>query len=133
MPEKSIILFDGVCNLCNNAVNFVINHDKKINFLFASLQSPFGEKFLTDHNINGEINNSFILLQGEKIFNRSTAALRVAKKLDGLWPLLYALIIVPRMIRDSIYTFVANNRYKWFGKRDSCMIPTPELKARFLN
>jgi len=133
MDEKSIILFDGVCNLCNNAVNFVITRDKKKKFVFASLQSEFGQKFLSDNSTDANMNNSFILLEGGKVFNRSTAALRVARNLDGSWPLLYAMIIVPPIIRDSIYTFVANHRYKWFGKKDSCMIPSPELKARFLN
>jgi predicted DCC family thiol-disulfide oxidoreductase YuxK len=131
--DQPIVLFDGVCNLCNGAVQFIIRHDKKNIFMFASLQSEVGRKILEQYNFPLDELNSFILIENNKAYTRSTGALRVAKKLNGLWPLLYGFIIIPKFIRDSIYNRVAGNRYKWFGKKDACMIPTPELKARFLS
>jgi predicted DCC family thiol-disulfide oxidoreductase YuxK len=131
--DQPIVLFDGVCNLCNGAVQFIIRHDKKNIFMFASLQSEVGRKILEQYNFPLDELNSFILIENNKAYTRSTGALRVAKKLNGLWPLLYGFIIIPKFIRDSIYNWVAGNRYKWFGKKDACMIPTPELKARFLS
>jgi predicted DCC family thiol-disulfide oxidoreductase YuxK len=131
--DQPIVLFDGVCNLCNGAVQFIIRHDKKNIFMFASLQSEVGRKILEQYNFPLDELNSFILIENNKAYTRSTGALRVAKKLNGLWPLLYGFIIIPKFIRDSIYNWVGRNRYKWFGKKDACMIPTPELKARFLS
>ncbi len=133
MIQQSIILFDGVCNLCNGAVQFVIKRDKYNQFIFASLQSEEGEKILADSNFAGNKMNSFLLVKQGKIYDRSTAVLKVSKKLTGLWPILYGFIIVPKFIRDSVYGFIAKHRYKWFGKKDECMIPTPELQAKFLN
>ena len=131
--DQPIVLFDGVCNLCNSTVQFVIKHDKKNLFRFASLQSDTGQKLLAKYNLPTNELNSFILIENNKAYNRSTGALRVAKKLNGILPWLYGFIIIPKIFRDSIYDFVGRNRYKWFGKKDECMIPTPELKARFLN
>ena len=131
--DKPIVLFDGVCNLCNSAVQFIIRHDKKKTFLFASLQSEMGQQLLAQYNFPLDELNSFILVENNKAYTRSSGALRVIKKLKGLWPLLYGFIIVPKFIRDGVYNWVGRNRYKWFGKQDACMIPTPELKARFLN
>lgn len=131
--DQPIILFDGICNLCNGAVQFIIRHDSKKQFMFASLQSDEGQKCLGQFNLPKNDLNSFILIDKEKVFTRSSGALRVLKKLNGLWPLLYAFIIIPTFIRDNIYNGVAKNRYKWFGKKAECMIPTSELKARFLN
>ena len=133
MDERPIILFDGVCNLCNAAVQFVIRHDKKKQFTFASLQSETGQSILSSNDLPINVFNSFVLVENDKVYTRSTAALRVTKKLNGLWPGLYAFMVVPKFIRDWVYDRVSNNRYKWFGKKDECMIPTPELKARFLN
>ncbi|KAA9041710.1 thiol-disulfide oxidoreductase DCC family protein [Ginsengibacter hankyongi] len=133
MYQHSIILFDGVCNLCNGAVKFVIKRDNKNQFLFASLQSGEGKQILEEHNIPENIMKSFFLVENGKVYDRSTAALRVVKRLTGLWPLLYGFIIVPAFIRDGVYNWIAKNRYQWFGKKDECMIPTPELKAKFLN
>ncbi|MBA2250217.1 MAG: thiol-disulfide oxidoreductase DCC family protein [Chitinophagaceae bacterium] len=133
MNERPVILFDGVCNLCNSAVKFVIARDKKKLFSFASLQSDEGQKRLTEHQLSSMDLDSFVLIENGKAYTRSDGALRVAKKLKGGWPLLYAFIIVPKFIRDGMYNWIARNRYKWFGKQDVCMIPTPELKARFLN
>ncbi len=131
--DKPLVLFDGVCNLCDSAVQFIIRHDKKNKFLFASLQSDTGQKLLQQYKLPITEFNSFILLQHNKVYTRSTGALKVARNLNALWPLLYLFIIVPKFIRDGVYNWVAKNRYKWFGKKDKCMIPTQQLKARFLN
>jgi predicted DCC family thiol-disulfide oxidoreductase YuxK len=132
MHSKPIILFDGVCNLCNGAVQFVINHDPHGKFLFASLQSETGQQLLKQYQLPLTEFTSFILLQQNKIYTKSTAALQVAKQITGAWSCLYIFMIVPRFIRDSVYNWIAQNRYRWFGKKDACMIPTPELKERFL-
>ncbi len=131
MKKENIILFDGVCNLCNASVLFVIERDKKNVFQFASLQSSFGQQVLKKHQLSSSDFDSMILLQDGTIHQRSDAALRIAKELSGAWKLLYGFIIVPRFIRNGVYNFVARNRYKWFGKQEACMIPTPELKAKF--
>jgi predicted DCC family thiol-disulfide oxidoreductase YuxK len=133
MYQHSIILFDGVCNLCNGAVQFVIKRDNKNQFLFASLQSEEGKQILEDNNFPANKSDSFLLVEDGKVYERSTAALRVLKNLSGLRSLLYGFIIVPKFIRDSVYNWIAKNRYQWFGRKDECMIPTPELKAKFLN
>jgi predicted DCC family thiol-disulfide oxidoreductase YuxK len=128
---QPVIFFDGVCNLCNGAVQFTIERDPKNIFRFASLQSEYAKTALTPFNISYQELDSFILLENGKVYKRSTAALHVAKKLNGLWPLLYGFIIVPRFIRDAVYNYVGKNRYKWFGKQESCWVPTPELKSKF--
>jgi predicted DCC family thiol-disulfide oxidoreductase YuxK len=128
-----IVLFDGVCNLCNRSVQFIIKKDKKKQFLFASLQGKTGGGFLKKIDLPANVFNSFILIEGENIYTKSAAALRIAKQLGGGWKLLYGLMIIPRFIRDAVYNLIAKNRYKWFGKRDECMIPTPELQERFLD
>ena len=129
--QTDVIFFDGLCNLCNGAVQFTIERDPKNIFHFASLQSSFAEETLSPFNVKPKEGDSFILLEKGKVYQRSTAALRVAKKLSGLWPLLYGFIIIPPVIRDAVYNFVAKNRYKWFGKEESCWVPTPELKDKF--
>jgi predicted DCC family thiol-disulfide oxidoreductase YuxK len=133
MDEKPVILFDGVCNLCNKAVQFVIRHDQKKIFLFASLQSNEGQKLLQQYQLPINNFNSFVLIENGKAYTRSTAALKVAAQISGLIKLAYIFIIVPKFIRDGIYKWISGNRYKWFGKREECMLPTPELKARFLD
>ena len=133
MHTKSVIFFDGLCNLCNGAVQFVIERDQKNVFQFASLQSDFAKVELQNFDVDLSQMSSFILLEKGKLYQKSTAALRVAKKLKGLWPLLYAFIIVPPFIRNGVYNYIAKNRYKWFGKKESCWVPTPELKNRFFN
>jgi predicted DCC family thiol-disulfide oxidoreductase YuxK len=133
MQEGPIVLFDGVCNLCNSAVQFIIKRDKKEQFRFASLQGKAGNDLLKKFDLPADLFNSFILVEGDKVYTRSTAALRVAKKLSGGWKLLYGLMIVPRFIRNAVYNVIAKNRYKWFGKRNECMIPTQEMKERFLD
>ncbi len=133
--QNHIIVFDGVCNLCNGAVNFVIDHDPnpKFHFYFASLQSNFGQQLLQTHHLDTKQFNSFLLYSNGKLYQKSTAALRVAKILGGWWQVLYAFIIVPHFIRNFIYDLIARNRYRWFGKTESCRMPTPELKSRFLD
>ncbi len=133
MNNKLIILFDGVCNLCNSSVQYVIKHDSNAIFSFASLQGETGQQLLKQYNLSPSDLNSFVLIKDDKAYTRSTAALTVAKQLTGITKLLYGFIIVPRFIRDAVYNMIAKNRYKWFGKKDSCMIPTPALKSRFLN
>jgi len=133
MPNPPIILFDGVCNLCNNSVQFVIKHDTDNKFMFAALQSPTGQALLQQYNLPQQELNSFVLIKDEKVYLKSTAALNVAKNLNGPVKLLYGFIIVPEFIRNAVYNFIAKNRYKWFGKKESCMIPTPALQSRFLN
>lgn len=133
MEQQSIILFDGVCNFCNSAVNFTLKKNKKANIRFAHLQSEAGQKLLRQYNLPVNEMESFVFIENDKTYKRSTAALRVCRHLRGLWPLCYGLIIVPKFTRDGIYDWIARNRYKWFGRNESCMIPTPEVKTRFLN
>ena len=130
--NKSIILFDGVCNLCNTLVNFIIKHDKKAYFKFASLQSDAAKEILLQYNSKKINLDSIILIENNAVYEKSTAALKISKNLTGGFKLLYALIIIPKFIRDWVYYFIAENRYKWFGKKESCMIPSPEIKSRFL-
>jgi predicted DCC family thiol-disulfide oxidoreductase YuxK len=130
--NESIILFDGVCNLCNRSVQFIIRRDKKNRFRFAAIQGKTGQSLMQQFQLTQNEINSFLLIEGQKIYIRSTAALRVFRQLGGLWSLLYVFIIVPPFIRDVIYNWVARNRYKWYGKRDACMIPSDELKSKFL-
>lgn len=132
--DKKIILFDGVCNLCNNSVNFIIEHDKKDVFRFASLQSEIGQKLTSERGIDPEELDSIVLIEpGVAYFKKSTAALEISKELSGGYSMLKYFSFLPEGLRDSVYDLIANNRYKWFGKKDSCMIPTPELKAKFLD
>src|SRR5690606_19393827 len=127
-----VILFDGVCNFCNSSVQFIIKRDPRGIYQFTSLQSEVGQKLLKDHEVPVEL-DSFIYIEDEKIYFKSTAALRVFRNLKGLWKFLYIFIIVPRPLRDVVYGVIARNRYKWFGKRDACMIPSPEQRKTFLD
>ena len=133
VESQPIILFDGICNLCNHTVQFVIRHDPGAKFKFASLQSDIGRKLSTHFGLATTEPGSFVLIENNKAFTRSTAALKVAKRLKGLPGLLYAFIIVPPFIRNGVYDIVAKNRYKWFGKKDTCMIPNASEQSRFLN
>jgi predicted DCC family thiol-disulfide oxidoreductase YuxK len=126
------VLFDGVCNLCNSSVNFVIDHDPAGYFKFASLQSEEAGVLLAQHGLDAGYLDSIILLEEGRLYRNATAALRIARRLSGAWPLLYAFIVVPRPVRDRVYGWVARNRYRWFGKRDQCRLPTAELRERFL-
>ena len=130
---KSIILFDGVCNLCNSSVNFIIKHDKKKKFIFTSLQSDATKEILLQFQTKKMNKDSILLIENENIYEKSTAALKITKQLNSGYKLFYSLIIVPKFIRDFVYDKIAKNRYKWFGKKKNCMIPKKELKNRFLN
>ncbi|HLK59114.1 MAG TPA: DCC1-like thiol-disulfide oxidoreductase family protein [Chthonomonadaceae bacterium] len=129
----ALVLFDGVCNLCNRSVQFIIRNDPGKRFRFASLQSPAGQEVQQRFHLPPDALDSVLLLENDRLYNRSTAALRIARRLRGLWPLLSVLLLVPRPLRDWAYNLIAKNRYRLFGKRDVCMLPTPELKDRFIN
>ncbi len=131
--NKAIILFDGVCNLCNAAVQTVIRHDKHNYFRFASLQSDIGKKFLQQYHLASlKTPESIVLIEDQKAYQYSTAALRIAGKLSGGYKALYLFLIVPRFIRNAVYKIIAHNRYKWFGRQASCWLPTDALKNKFL-
>lgn len=132
--NKKLILFDGICNLCNSSVQFVIKRDKKDVFRFAALQSELGEKLLKERGIDPGDTDSIIVIEPDvAYYTRSQAAIEIASELGGGWPLLRIFeYILPRPLRDGLYNLIARNRYAWFGKKDQCMIPTPELKAKFL-
>lgn len=129
---KSVILFDGVCNLCNSSIDFVLRRDHKDRFLVGALQDEKGKALLSKFDANPDYLDSIVLIEDDKIYFRSTAALRIARKLPGLWPLLYGLIILPQFLRDGIYDWIGKNRYRWFGEKSTCRLPTPEEKAKFL-
>jgi len=129
---KHIILFDGVCNLCNSSVQFIIKRDKQSKFMFASLQSEFGQSQLVKFQLDTSDMDSFVFISEGKAFTKSTAGLKVLKNLGGLWKILYVFIIFPKPLRDWVYSLIAKNRYKLFGKKESCMVPSIELKNRFL-
>lgn len=133
LKNTSIILFDGVCNLCNSSVQFVLKHDKDKSFLFASLQSDAATKILLQLNQKSFKNlENIVLIENEQVFIKSTAALKITKNLGGFIKLLYIFIIIPTPIRDFIYDIIAKNRYKWFGKKNKCTIPDKEITDRFL-
>lgn len=129
---NNIILFDGVCNFCDSSVNFIIDRDKKNIFRFAALQSEKGQEILDYFNLPKDDFDSFVFIENYRVFKKSSAALKIANKLGGFWKLFYPLIIIPKFIRDFFYSLIANNRYKFFGRKDACRIPTPELKKKFL-
>ena len=129
---SAIILFDGVCNFCNSSVNFIIERDQKGYFQFAPLQSEIGEKLLKENGIDKIETDSVVLIEDGQAYTHSTAALRVARRLEGAWRWLYYLIFVPRFLRDAAYKLFAKYRYRLFGKKDECMLPSPEIRARFL-
>jgi len=130
--ENPIILFDGVCNFCNSAINFVLKQDKKGIFRFAPLQSEAGQRLLQEYNLSTEEFDSFVLIDNGKVYKKSAASLRVMNKLPWYWKEAQVLRIIPTAFRDAIYDFIASNRYKWFGKKEQCMIPTTEMRSRFL-
>jgi predicted DCC family thiol-disulfide oxidoreductase YuxK len=130
--ERATVLFDAVCNLCNGSVLFVIDRDPSRHFRFAALQSEAGARLLREHAHGGADLSSVVLVEDGRLYTRSTAALRIARRLAWPWRLLSALIVVPRPLRDAVYDLVARNRYRWFGRGEACRIPTPELRGRFL-
>lgn len=134
MESKEIIFFDGVCNLCNGAVNFIIDRDRHGRFLFASLQSDLAKDKLDPTGVDVSKLDSIVLLKKDgTVREKSSAVLHIAKRLGGGWPLMYVFMLLPKPIRDLAYDFIARNRYKWFGRQDQCRMPTPELRQRFLD
>ena len=133
-PDKLIVLFDGVCNLCNSSVQFIIKKDHKDQFRFASLQSDAGRKLLAHYNLPIVATpESIILIKEQSVYQYSDAVLQIARHLGGLWPLAYSFIILPRFIRNGMYKWIARNRYRWFGRQSSCMLPTAALRSKFLD
>ena len=130
--KQPLILFDGMCNLCSSSVQFIIKRDKKKQFYFTSIQSHLGQQIIQYFQLDFTKVESVLLLEKNNIFIESTAALKIANQLSGFWPILYSFIIIPSFIRNSIYQLIARNRYKWFGKKESCWIPTKEIISRFL-
>jgi len=136
MPDitsKYIVLFDGVCNLCNRSVQFIIRRDRKKKFLFGSLQGKTGQGYLRKYHLPTDQFHSFMLIEGNVLYTRSTAVLRMCKHLGRGWQLLYVFIYIPQPIRDGVYSLIASNRYKLFGKKDQCRVPTPQERDRFLD
>lgn len=131
VEERGTILFDGVCNLCNGIVQFVLKRDKRDHFQFASLQSDAGIQVLENYQLNQGL-DTFVYVYKNKAYTKSSAALYVLKGLGGIWKILFIFIIIPKFLRDPIYNWIARNRYKWFGKKDECMLPRPEYKHKFL-
>jgi predicted DCC family thiol-disulfide oxidoreductase YuxK len=129
--EHPILLFDGVCNLCNAAVVMVLRHDKAGVFRFAALQSATGQKLLGAHGLSVQNLDSVVMIDGQKVYLRSDVPLEVARRLNGFWPLLTVFGLIPRSVRDGIYSFIARNRYRWWGHRETCMVPDAALRHRF--
>lgn len=127
-----VVIFDGECNFCSSIVAFVIKRDGRGVFRFTPFQSETGKALLEGHGVRDGYFDSFILVDEGRLYTKSDAALRLFRRLGGLWSLAYALIVVPGFVRDAVYDFVARNRYRWFGKKDECMIPGPEVRERFL-
>lgn len=126
-----VILFDGVCNFCDASVQFILERDPNEIFRFASLQSEAGQGLLKKYHVPEDV-DSMILIESDKVYFKSSAALRISRHLQGTWKLLYILIIVPAPVRNVVYDIIARNRYKWFGKKESCMLPSPNVRKRFL-
>ena len=129
----TILFFDGHCNLCNNSVDFVITRDKKRVFRFAPLQGETAKDVLGDVNIDLENPDSFVLSKDNEVYFRSTAALMVARQLGFPWSLMSVFLVVPPFIRDAVYNLIARNRYKWFGRKETCRLPSPEERSLFLD
>ena len=129
--DHVIVLFDGVCNFCNGVVQFLYARDKNHVFRFASLQSDIGQELLAKHSISLDI-STVVVIENNKVYTHSTGALKTTKYLSKLWPLSQVLLVIPRFIRDFGYDIIAKNRYRWFGKHDSCPIPAPGLREQFL-
>jgi len=132
-PKRAIILFDGVCNLCSQAVQFVVKRDRLGYFVFCSIQSPTGHRLMKQHGLDPDILDTFVLIDSGQCYSKSSAALRVTSKLNYGWPLLAGFLVIPVFLRDWCYSVVAANRYQWFGKTDQCMMPTEDLTSRFLD
>ena len=132
MEEHPVILFDGVCNFCNGVINFLMKQDKKNVFRFAALQSPAGQKLLSQYDLPKENFDSFILIDKGNVYKSSTAGLRLYNKLPWYWKWTQVFWIVPPFIRNAVYNYIARNRYRWFGKKDQCMVPTEAMRKKWL-
>ena len=132
MDAHPIILFDGVCNFCNRSVQFVIERDPQARFRFAALQSPSGQRMLAQLGLQSDALSTVVLVDNGAVYTDSEAALQIVPHLSGRWPLLRFLRFVPRPLRDLVYRQIVRHRYQWWGKRDTCMLPTPELRSRFV-
>lgn len=132
METSKIILFDGVCNLCNSSVQLIIKNDTKNLFKFASLQSEFGQRFLKENQLDNEKFDSIILIDGTKYYVLSDAVLNIGKELKGIYKFSFLLLLIPKFIRDLVYKIISKNRYHWFGREDSCWVPTKELQDKFI-
>ena len=130
IPDN-LVLFDGLCNLCSGLVHFVIRHDPAARFRFAAIQSEVGREIFQSHGLDPAELQTFVFIADGRIFLRSDAAIEVVSRFAGWWSSLGLFRFVPRWVRDPIYSFVARNRYRWFGRREVCMLPTPEIKERF--
>lgn len=130
--DGPLVLYDGQCGLCNRSVQMILRHDRRGTFRFAALQSELGQALLRRHGLPAGAIDTVVLVDDGEAFTRSRAALRIAGKMDRPWPLMRAFGIVPRPLRDVVYDWVARNRYRWFGRTDACMLPPPEVRARFL-
>jgi predicted DCC family thiol-disulfide oxidoreductase YuxK len=131
LTGNAIVLFDGHCNLCTWAVRFILPRDPNGHFRFASLQDPKADRLFAERNLNRPETDSILLLEGGRLYERSTAALRIARKLRRGWPLIYAFIIIPRFLRDPIYDWIAQNRYRLWGRRESCLVMVEGWEDRF--
>lgn len=129
---NKIVLFDGVCNFCNSSVQFIIRNDKTNSLKFASLQSEIGQRLITTYNLSKEL-DSVIFIENNQAYIKSKAALKIANYFGGFWKIFQVFNVIPSFIRDFFYDIIANNRYKWFGKKDSCMLPSPEVRSRFFD
>lgn len=132
LPERRVVLFDGLCNFCAGSVRFIIRRDPNKRFAFAALQSATGRKFLESCGLPLDSLSTFVLIEGGRTYTRSDAAVRIARHLGGLWTILSLLRFIPRPLRNGVYDWIAHRRYRWFGRRDACLVPTPEEKERFL-
>jgi predicted DCC family thiol-disulfide oxidoreductase YuxK len=130
-PVSPVVLFDGYCNLCSRSVAFILRRERSDVFRFASLQSEYAQGLLERMGIGDEAPDSVILVEGDRWYTRSTAALRITRKLRRLWPLVYGLVIIPRFIRDPLYDWIARNRFRWFGRRQTCFVPHRSVRHKF--
>lgn len=129
---ERVIVFDGVCNFCNAFVNFVMDRDTREQFKFGTLQSQPGQQLLRQFNLSTQDYETFLLVENGQVFTKSTAALKIFRGLQGWWPWLYAFILIPRPLRDMVYSFIAQHRYQWMGKSDTCRVPSSKERARFI-
>ena len=129
---NEVVIFDGVCNLCAGTVRFIVSHEAEPTLRFVPLQTPLGARLMREHGFDPEDVKTFVLVADGKAYSKSDAAIRITRYFRGPWRALAVMRIVPRFVRDRVYDLVARNRYRWFGRTDACMVPTPELRARFI-